>query len=232
MASRPLAAKSTGSCPKACTASEWNGTPYARATAASSVIGCTVPTSLFAHITVTSATDCGVRGDRGLAGRPGATRPAASTGSHSTTAPSCSASHRAASSTAWCSTALARMRSRAGSSLRRCPVQALDGQVVRLGAAAGEDDLARPRAEGGGERLAGLLDEPPGGPAGGVQRRRVADAAEARGHRLDRLGDHRRGRRVVEVDRAGLGTAVDGWGHRRRSLRRAADVDRLSPCAP
>ncbi len=150
----------------------------------------------------------------------GCTRPAASTGSHSTTAPSCSASHRAASITAWCSTALARMRLRRRVLAAALPVQALDGEVVRLGAAAGEEDLARPRTQGRGERLAGLLDQPAGSPAGGVQRRRVAGPAEARGHRLDRLGDHRSGRRVVEVDRAGLGTAVDGWGHRRRSLRR------------
>ena len=46
------------------------------------------------------------------------------------------------------------------------PVEALDGEVVRLGAAAGEEHLAGPGADGLGERLAGLLDQPAGGPAG------------------------------------------------------------------
>ena len=128
MASRPLAAKSTGSCPKACTASEWIGTPYARATAVSSVTGCTVPTSLFAHITVTIATDAGSAAIA-ASNVSGCTRPTPSTGSHSMTAPSCSASHRAASITAWCSTALARMRLRAGSSLRRCQYRPLTARL-------------------------------------------------------------------------------------------------------
>ena len=59
IASRPLAAKSSGSAPNACTASEWNGTSHADATAASASIGWTVPTSLLAHMTVTSATEPG-----------------------------------------------------------------------------------------------------------------------------------------------------------------------------
>ena len=170
IASRPLAAKSTGSCPKACTASEWIGTPYDRAIAASSAIGCTVPTSLLAHITRDQRDRRGVGGDRRLAASPGATRPAASTGSHSTTAPSCSASHSAGSITAWCSTALARMRRarRVGAAAR--PVQALDREVVRLGAAAGEQHLARAGAEGRGE--ASRATPRPG--AGRAGRRRAA----------------------------------------------------------
>ena len=55
-ASSPLAPKSTGSWPTACTASECRGTPCARAIWASAAIGCTVPTSLFAHMTLTRAT--------------------------------------------------------------------------------------------------------------------------------------------------------------------------------
>ena len=82
------------------------------------------------------------------------------------------------------------------------PVEALDREVVRLGAAAGEDHLAGPRAERLGQRLAGLLDDAARPAAGRVQRRRVADHAEALRHRLDRLGDHRRGGRVVEVGRS------------------------------
>ncbi len=55
-AATPLAAKSTGTCPTAWIASVCSGTPAAAATLASSAIGWTVPTSLLAHITVTTAT--------------------------------------------------------------------------------------------------------------------------------------------------------------------------------
>lgn len=44
------------------------------------------------------------------------------------------------------------------------PVQALDGEVVGLGAAGGENDLAGAGTERLGERLAGLLDRTPGSP--------------------------------------------------------------------
>ncbi len=49
------------------------------------------------------------------------------------------------------------------------PVQALDGEVVGLGAAGGEHDLAGPGAERLGERLPGLLDRAPGSAAGRVE---------------------------------------------------------------
>ena len=68
-ASTPDAAKSTGRIPTACTASVCIGTPCRCATAASSRIGLTVPTSLLAHITDTTAADpgsCGERGGQGL----------------------------------------------------------------------------------------------------------------------------------------------------------------------
>src|SRR5205823_548047 len=55
-AAAPEAAKSTGTCPTACTASVWYGTPYPAATAARAATGWTVPTSLLAHIVVTRAT--------------------------------------------------------------------------------------------------------------------------------------------------------------------------------
>ena len=63
-ASTPDAAKSTGRIPTACTASVWIGTPYRCATAASSRIGLTVPTSLLAHITDTSGGRLGLGGER------------------------------------------------------------------------------------------------------------------------------------------------------------------------
>ena len=59
IASAPEAAKSTGSWAAACTASVWNGTPNSCATAASSATGSTAPTSLFAHITLTTAAEDG-----------------------------------------------------------------------------------------------------------------------------------------------------------------------------
>ena len=65
MRSAPLAAKSTGTCPAACTASVWKGTPNSWATSASARTSCTVPTSLLAHITDTRATRVGVGLDRG-----------------------------------------------------------------------------------------------------------------------------------------------------------------------
>ena len=91
-----------------------------------------------------------------------------------------------------------------------CPEQALDGEVVRLRAARGEDDLARPAVQRAGDRLAGLLDHPSGVATGAVQGRRVADATELRGHRRCCFGEDRRGRRVVEID-----------GHRWSRLRGA-----------
>ena len=98
-ASAPLAAKSTGSCAAACTASVWNGTPYSCATAASSLTGCTVPTSLFAHITLTTATCSGACAiaARSASGR---TTPSAPTASQTASAPWASSSHRTESRTA------------------------------------------------------------------------------------------------------------------------------------
>ena len=165
-ASAPLAAKSTGSCPAACTASVWNGTPCSRATAASSATGWTVPTSLFAHITLTSAT---LSGSRSIAARSdvrAAARPVASTGSQLDLGalvlgqPLHGVEHRV-------------VLDRRGQHppprprVRRAarPVQALDREVVGLGAAAGEDDLAGPRAERLA-RSARATPRPPGGPGG------------------------------------------------------------------
>ena len=113
-ASAPLAAKSTGSCAAACTASVWNGTPYSWATAASSLTGCTVPTSLFAHITLTSATCSGARASaaRSASGR---TAPSAPTTSQTASAPWDSSSQRTESRTAWCSTEVVSTRRRAPS---------------------------------------------------------------------------------------------------------------------
>src|SRR5579862_7247782 len=90
------------------------------------------------------------------------------------------------------------------------PVDALDGEVVALGSAAGEDHLARASAQGSGYRLPRLLDDPAGAATGGVQRRSVADLAEELGHAVDRFGKHRRRRRMVEVAHCPTSVEVRG----------------------
>ncbi len=99
IASTPLAAKLTGTEPTACTASVWNGTANSAATAASEGMSWTVPTSLFAHMMLTSATASGsaARAARSVSG---STRPAPSTGRWTISAPCSVASHSAASRTA------------------------------------------------------------------------------------------------------------------------------------
>src|SRR5579863_944248 len=85
------------------------------------------------------------------------------------------------------------------------PEQALHREVVRLGAAAGEDHLARPGTEHLGDLLPRLLDHPAGTAPRIVQRRGVAEPAEFLRHRVDRLGQQRRGRGMIEIyDRASI----------------------------
>ena len=99
IASAPLAANPTGSWPAAWTASVWKGMPCSRASAASSAIGCTTPTSLFAHITVTRATPSG-SAPMASASAAGWSTPDSSTGSQYSSAPSCPASQWTESRTA------------------------------------------------------------------------------------------------------------------------------------
>ncbi len=84
------------------------------------------------------------------------------------------------------------------------PVQTLDRQVVRLGAAAGEHDLARPRAIGPRDALARLFHDPAGRPASLMQRRWVSGPPQLSDHRLDGLGEHRGCRSMVKVDGGAL----------------------------
>ncbi len=79
------------------------------------------------------------------------------------------------------------------------PEDALDREVVGLGAAGGEDDLRRARAEGRGQLLAGLLDPPTRGAAGPVQRRGVAHLTHGLGDGGDGVGKHRGRGSVVQV---------------------------------
>jgi hypothetical protein len=90
----------------------WNGTPYSWATAASSPTGWTVPTSLFAHITLTKATCSGAWpiAARSASGR---TTPSPPTASQTASAPCASSSQRTESNTAWCSTEVVSTRRRA-----------------------------------------------------------------------------------------------------------------------
>ena len=114
------------------------------AIAASSPTGCTVPTSLFAHITVTSATVVGVAPSSSSRSASRSTRPCASTGSQLTSAPSCPAQpvdrveHGVVLDRGWRGPGV---RRRVGRPAR--PEEALDREVVALGAAAGEDHLGR-----------------------------------------------------------------------------------------
>ena len=103
-ASAPLSAKCTGTCAAACTASVWNGIRCSAQTAASSATGAIVPTSLFAHITLTSAT---LPGSGPIAARrlSADTIPVPSTPIQPISAPSWLASQCTESSTAWCSVA-------------------------------------------------------------------------------------------------------------------------------
>jgi hypothetical protein len=98
-AAAPEAAKSTGIWPIAWMASVWNGMPRAAASAASSATGCTVPTSLLAHMPVMTAISSPWRSSSSLNAST-ETRPAASTGSQLTCAPSVRPNQCTASSTA------------------------------------------------------------------------------------------------------------------------------------
>ena len=145
--SRPLRAKSTGTWPTACTASECTGIPCSWAISTTSATGWTVPTSLLAHITLTSATDSRVVLDQRARRRPARPGPTASTGSQHDLgalvvreAPG-RVQHRVVLDRADQHAAPARVRGAAGA------VGALDREVVGLGAAGGEDHLARAGAE-------------------------------------------------------------------------------------
>ena len=82
------------------------------------------------------------------------------------------------------------------------PGDALDREVVGLRPAAGEDDLARLRADGAGDDLARLVDALARAPAAPVQARRIAAVlTQVRQHRLEHLGAQRARRGVIEVDR-------------------------------
>ena len=81
----------------------------------------------------------------------------------------------------------------------RCHQMPLDGEVHRLGAVAGEDHLDAVGTERRGDLLARLLEQPLRLLARAVDRGGVADDREGSRERLDGLGQHRGGGRVVEI---------------------------------
>jgi hypothetical protein len=82
------------------------------------------------------------------------------------------------------------------------PRHAAHGEIVRLGAAGGEHDLARLRPEVAGDLLARLVECLARATARRVDARRVALVLrQVREHGLEHLGTDRRGGRVIEVDR-------------------------------
>ena len=83
------------------------------------------------------------------------------------------------------------------------PVQPLDGQVVRLGAAGGQHHLGRVRPQGGRDRLTGLLETQLRPAPRGVQGRRVARDRGGLGEGRERARTHRRGGGVVQVHAGG-----------------------------
>src|SRR6266704_1572350 len=97
---QPASASETGILPSAWTASTWSGTPAARQRAATRATGCTTPTSLFTHITLTTATPRA----SAAASASSATAPDASTGRMISSPPS-RATACAAARTALCSIA-------------------------------------------------------------------------------------------------------------------------------
>ncbi len=70
------------------------------------------------------------------------------------------------------------------------PVDALDGQVVGLGASGGEHDVTGAALQRLRDSFARLLHHAPGPPPGAVQRTGVADLGELSGHCLDRSREH------------------------------------------
>ena len=101
-------------------------------------------------------------------------------------------------------------------------IRALDSEVVGLGAARGEDDLAGQGTKCRGDPLARLLDDATRCPPRRVDRRRVTELLELLQQRRSGCRKQRGGRGVVEVD-----------GGHPASVRSAAGASSgLRPCWP
>ncbi len=209
--------------------------PAACAIAASSATGCTVPISLFASCTDTSV----VSGRMTRASASGCTTPPASTSTSVTSKP-CTLrevggrlEHRLVLDRGDDHVSAARVRER----------EALDREVVGLGAAAREDDVAGPAAGHCGDLGARRRERPRRLVAEPVAARRVAERTrEVRPHRLERLAAHGRGGGVVEEDHGcpvgsacAIGAAcsldddVESEVERPHRVRERADRDDVDP---
>ena len=147
----PSSSTSSGTLPTACTASVWNRTPFSLHSLPIAVIGWRVPISLFAAMIDDEDRLVGER----LA-RPARrdTWPYLSTGRYVTWKPSRSSRLQVSSD----GLVLGRLGDDVVALLLVHRGDALDGEVVALGRAAGEDDLLAGRADQGGDLVAGLLD--------------------------------------------------------------------------
>ena len=166
--------------------------------ATTSCTGWRVPTSLFAHITVTRATEAGSWASAARSA-PTSIRPSPSTRNHSTVAPSTSASHCTASTTASCSTADATMRTLPGSAARRAQNRPFTARLSASVPPEVNTTSARSGTERCGDALPRLFHRLASGPAGCVQRRRVAQHPQLVGDDRDDLGADRGRRSVVEI---------------------------------
>ena len=84
------------------------------------------------------------------------------------------------------------------------PVDALDREVVRLGAAGGENNFGGVGSDGAGDAFAGVFDGGAGVASYGVQGGGVAAVAHLFDHGVDGGGQYVGGGGVVEVDAAVL----------------------------
>ena len=161
--------------------------PLARRAAATAARSVTVPTSLLTAITLTRArrrVRARRRARRGRRGRRASTP--------TTRPPRCSTGW----STAWCSAAGHTARAAVRSAPRMAGLSASVPPPVNTTSPGGTPSAV-------GDHVAGLVDRPAGLAGEAVRAGRVGEAlGEERQHRLDRLGAHRRRRRVVEVGRA------------------------------
>ena len=187
---------SIGSLPNAWTASVWKATPASRQRPAISATGCTTPTSLFTHITDTTAGPLAQR----LVERV-EVDPAVAVDRKDHLAP------------AEVADGVRRRQDRlvldgrddgthGAAALPGRERGADDAEVVGLGAAGGEDHLVGLGADRLGHLAPGLLEAGARGPAEPVGARRVAEGLgrQVGQHRLQHLGADRGGGGVVEVD--------------------------------
>ena len=96
---------------------------------------------------------------------------------------------------------------RCGSSSAALPVDALDREVVRLGAAGGENNFGGVGSDGAGDAFAGVFDGGAGVAAYGVQGGGVATVAHLFNHSVDGGGQYVGGGGMVEGRRG----RSDGW---------------------